>query len=178
MCNTPVGEIGHGIGGGVSPMSSRKRKKPFLVNSRKIKKAVPQKSAKAKKAKKLQKWQNGEHAKIQLQNINILYLYNTLFSRILSYNFLLCNFLSFFFLTKWRKKYGTIRMRSMAGGRRFMSKYHDCCANCLNLEVWNYPSFHYWCSKNEDCPCNGDETPSFTFSCEKYVRDIESLYAD
>lgn len=60
-----------------------------------------------------------------------------------------------------------------------MSKYTHCCANCSNLEFiegHDYP--HYWCFESEYCPCDGEETPSFDFSCEKYVRDDESLYSD
>lgn len=59
-----------------------------------------------------------------------------------------------------------------------MSKNPNCCANCLNLKVFDYPSLHFWCNESEDCPCDGEETPSFDFSCEKYVRDDESLYSD
>lgn len=59
-----------------------------------------------------------------------------------------------------------------------MNKYPDCCANCFNLKVFDYPSLHFWCTESENCPCDGEETPSFDFSCEKYVRNDESLYAD
>ena len=58
-----------------------------------------------------------------------------------------------------------------------MSEYPDCCANCFNLTAFEYPAC-FWCYENKECPCNGDETPSFTFSCGKYDRDDESFYAD
>lgn len=58
-----------------------------------------------------------------------------------------------------------------------MSKNPYCCANCLNLKVFDCPSFHFWCSKNKNCPCNGDETPNADFCCDFYERD-DNLLSD
>ena len=45
-----------------------------------------------------------------------------------------------------------------------------CCENCMELVFYECPSEHYWCNKNKECPCNGDEVPSKDFLCESYRR--------
>lgn len=44
-----------------------------------------------------------------------------------------------------------------------------CCGNCLNLKFFECPSPHFWCDKNSNCPCNGDEVTDTEFSCNLYI---------
>lgn len=50
------------------------------------------------------------------------------------------------------------------------------CATCKNLELWESPAMHWWCNKNKDCPCNGDEVPDYDFICDKFVYDEDKDY--